>query len=858
MTRSRITDDRPLPPPGARWILNVLLLHRVRLRRRWPQELLAVAGIAVGVALLFASQVASTSLSGPVRDLNRGLVGQAQLQIIARGDDGMSDRTADRARRVPGVQIAAPVLEVRSNLVGPRGARPVTAFGADPRTVRLRGSLLQGFTAQEAAEQEALGVPAPIAREVGVRFGDEARLQIAARTRRVPVATVDHDDVGALVDTSIALAPLRYLQRLSGREGRISRVLVQADPGRLPEVRAALARVAGPGADVRDADHESRLFDQAVAPTSQATLISSVVSALVGFLFAFCAMLVTAASRRALAIDLRLDGYRPGQVVRILLFDALVLGVVAVAVGLVLGDALSRRGYGADVSFLGGAFPLGEARVVTPWAFVVAIVGGLAAATLGVLGPLSGVLADRTARTPRQPTGAARPRVRRAVPAAGAVCLLASIGVTTLAPGAAIVALVLLVLALVLLLPAVLVAVIGALEWLSRRRSRSVAAVELALPALRAREWRARSLAIATTGAVAVFGAVALQGARANLQQGLGGVSAELNGAADLWVTPYGPGSLLATDPYAPAVTRGLADVPGVAGLGAYRASFLDVAGRRAWVMAPPRGAGPPVPADQLLDGGAAQTTRRLGGSGWATVSRALADALDVRVGDAFTLPTPRPLRLRVAAVTTNLGWSGGSAVLSPVDYVRGWGSRAVSATQVRLAPGVAPAVGRERVARALGTGSPLRLETADERVARQEASARSGLTRLGQIAWLTLMAAVLAMASAMTALLWQRRTTVARQKLDGLTTGAMWRSLAVESGTLFLTGCVAGALFALLGQVLFTRGLATISGFPVVTTVRVGVAASSFALVTAVALLAVLVPGGLVARVRPSLRTGD
>ena len=43
---------------------TIFYLYRVRLRARLVQELLAVVGIAVGVALLFASQVANTSLAG--------------------------------------------------------------------------------------------------------------------------------------------------------------------------------------------------------------------------------------------------------------------------------------------------------------------------------------------------------------------------------------------------------------------------------------------------------------------------------------------------------------------------------------------------------------------------------------------------------------------------------------------------------------------------------------------------------------------------------------------------------------------------------------------------------------------------
>ncbi len=51
---------------------SILLLYRVRLRTRIVQELFAVRGIAVGVALLFASQIASTSLDGSVAAAHQG------------------------------------------------------------------------------------------------------------------------------------------------------------------------------------------------------------------------------------------------------------------------------------------------------------------------------------------------------------------------------------------------------------------------------------------------------------------------------------------------------------------------------------------------------------------------------------------------------------------------------------------------------------------------------------------------------------------------------------------------------------------------------------------------------------------
>ena len=736
MSERRWEPLPPLPAPGRVRLRNVLSLYWVRLRDRWLQELLAIAGIAVGVALLFASQVANTSLSGPVQQLTRGIVGNSQLQVVARGPDGLPESAFDEIAALPGVRRAAPILQAQANLVGPRGDQAVTLFGADPRIVRLRGSLLQGFSADDASQQQALVLPTWIARKLGARFGDTIRLQIAGRTVRAQIAVAGRSEIGVLNDTTIGLAPLGYLQRLTGLRDRVSRILVEAEPGAVAAVDRELRRVARGRFDVTPADHEAQLFDKAAEPISQATTISSVVSALVGFLFAFCAMLVTVASRRALAIDLRLDGYTPRRVVGVLLLDAAVLGVVASAIGLALGELLSERGFGTDVSYLAGAFPLGDQRIVTASSVLIAVGGGMLAAALGVLAPLRGVVFARVPERDANGTVAeAHSRAAVVMPAAGIACLLLAMVITAAAPDIALVGLIALGLALVLLVPTMLAGVIGALAWLSAHRSRVVVSVQLALPQLSAPEWRARTLAIATTGAVAVFGAVALQGARLNLQDGLFGVAPGLNESADLWVLPQGAGDLFGTTPVPATEIGALKRVPGVREVARYRAGFLDIADRRVLVFGPPADAATPVPVAQVREGDRSTLAARMRSGGWATVSRALADDLHVGVGDRFVLPSPVPTTLRVAAITTNLGWTGGAVFLNADDYARAWRTQAIGAYEVRLTPGVDPEVMRARVAAALGPASAFRVETRAARSTRQQEVIGSGLTRLRQVA---------------------------------------------------------------------------------------------------------------------------
>jgi len=817
-----------------------------------------VLGIAAGVALLYATQVASTSLSGPVGAMNDGLVGHSQLQLLSRGSTGFPDQMYDEVTALPGVRRAAPVLQLPGNVVGPRGQRAVTLFGADPRIVRLRGSLLKGFTSKDAAEQQTIVLPSPTARAIGVSVGDDVRLQLAGRTITQPAVVAGRDQIGSLVNTSMALAPLAYLQQLARSGHMVTRILVEAEPGQIASVRRGLERLAAGRIDVRPADYETKLFDQAAKPTSQASAIFSVLSALVGFLFAVCALLVTAADRRKLAIQQRDQGYPPASTLATLLVDAAVVGVVGTALGLAVGELVSRQGFSSDVSFLSGAFPIGDQRVVTWQSIAIAGAGGLLAAAFGVLAPVRDIVVTRrpfhSRPAPAPEPASDRSRLSGPLPILAVVCLAAAIAITVAAPGAAVVGLVLLAAALVLSLPMILAGTVAGLEWCNRR-GRSLAAVELALQQLRARRWRARALAIVATGAVAVFGATALEGARTNLAAGLTDDVRGLAAASPIWVAPRGAGDVYGTTSFPPSAASTLAQLPAVGSVALYRAGLLDIGDRRAWIIGVPGDAQVPIPPHQVLNGDQQQATQRIRSGGWVTVSRALADDLGLHVGERFTLATPRPAQLRVAAITTNLGWSAGALLMNASDFAHAWGATAAAAYHVRPASGTSAAEAGRQVARALGPRSALRVESATQRADRQATAGLSGLKRLQQIAQLTLLAAVLAMSATMTGLLWQHRPLVASLKVHGLGTGLLWRALLVETAVLFVTGTVAGGALGLLGQVLCTRGIQVVTGFPVAEGIQLGTAAMAMAVVAGASLVALIAPGYAVTRVRPSWR---
>ena len=69
--------------------------------------------------------------------------------------------------------------------------------------------------------------------------------------------------------------------------------------------------------------------------------------------------MLTVPQRRSLIEDLRLDGYTRRMIVQVLLLDALVLGVLASVLGLLLGELLSVALFSSNPGYLSFAFPIG-------------------------------------------------------------------------------------------------------------------------------------------------------------------------------------------------------------------------------------------------------------------------------------------------------------------------------------------------------------------------------------------------------------------------------------------------------------------------------------------------------------------
>jgi putative ABC transport system permease protein len=861
-------------------------LYRMRLAVHPLQELLALLGIAAGVAMVFAVLVANNGLTGSVEQLSRGITGHATLEVAARGPDGMDERIARRIAELPSVRTAAPVLEVQGEAVGPAGRQAIDFLGVQQSSmISLGGSLLNDLGGVRLVQGVAL--PEGVVSALGVHTGGSVVLQIGGYAERVPVgAVMTTDQIHALSDSPIAVAPLPAAQLLAGMPGRITRVFVAPATGTARSLAHDLRRVAGSGLDVRPANTEAHLAEQAAGPNDQLTAVFAGVSAIVGVLLAFNAMLLTMPERRRFVAMLRVQGFTRGGVLSVLAFEALVLAIAASILGLLLGDLLSHTLFRAVPGYLRFAFPVGTQQIVDFSSLALAFGIGMAATLLATGRPVLDLYSRRPVDAPlsHEPqTSTRRPsRARPLLLVVAAVLLALTVAVSRVASAATMAAIGALVLAMLFVVPGCLAAVLRIADRLSYRLPRRGGLLGLSISELRATG--TRSVALAATMAVAVFGSVALEGSRRDLLRGLDQNFVGNLHTADLAMAPAGDENLLFTEPLRPLPTSHMNSRLGskagrdIRTIRQFQASVLDLPNRRVWVNARPPDERTMIAPGELVKGNLAVASRELRSGGWAAVSTAIADEEHLHIGQRFSIPTPSGTSpFRLAAIITNLGWPPGAILMNTNDYQRDWRTSQPTAIEIDVRRGVSPQRAKADLLAALGSAeesvspppplaaklgfnhpvvvrSGLTVQTADERTAVAERLARQGLDRLRQITLLVLIGALAAAAAALAGALWQRRSWLAALRAQGVERAQLWQGLLMETGLVVALGTVLGAAFGLYGQLLLTRWLRLTTGFPAPYSLAAWLALGLLALMAILTITVGAVPGYFAARVPPGL----
>lgn len=761
--------------------LREISAHRGRL-------IASTAVVLVSTALLVTVLSIITSIDAAIDSVGDRVVGNARVEVSAASGAGMDAALTDAVARTDGVAAAVPMVQTTVTTEGDN----LLLVGSTLSASALR-SPVQRMVAPELGP--LLSRPGSVL--VGPAVGIAPDRTIMLQGTRTPVAAVlDDEDAHRFNGGRFAFAPIDTAQRISGRGTVIDSILVVAREG--TDTAALSDRVAGvvdSRALVGAPNAERLKTSNGVALIRYVALSSAGMAFLVSAFLIYTAMSMAIAGRRARISLLRALGGSRRSIAGDLVLETTLFALPGAVLGALTGLLLGRYAVGnlpavfmqtvsARIEFTVPAAVVVGAIIVS--VIVCALAAAVAARSVYKVSPLEALAPVGVSAIDRTPGWT---RVAAAVVGIilAAVAffnartqpgILANSGITVMFAAEI----------------AIGYALGPQLVRLAARAARLFGAAGAVAAENITRSPR-RTWATLMIVAVAVAASYAISAGNANAVDSTRDSVSSLR-AADIWVSTAAPGAF-ATGPALPdAVVRAVADAPSTAATVGEQGTYVSLGNQRAMVF----GLAPGT-ANPLAHSVDEATARRLLTGDGIVLSRDLAEALSVEVGDRLTVPTPTgDHQITVLATVPYFSGLNGAAAIG-LSQMRTWFAMpGYSAMQVTLRPGADVADSITALRQSVPAGVHV---FSGDRAVDAFGEALGQATTLNHLIWIivTLIAAVSVFNAMMLSVL-DRRRELGVLRAIGASRGFLTRSVVAEAVGVALAGALAGLVFGLIQQV--------------------------------------------------------
>lgn len=320
-------------------------------RHAW-QSALMVLGIALGVAVVVAIDLANASAGRAFELSTEALTGKATHQITG-GPQGLDEQVYVELKRGGWSEPAAPVLSeyISSDALG---GVPIQLLGIDPfADAPFRDFLGEQGGAPLAELTAFLTRPGAVllarstAERYGLQAGEGFDITVNGRNKTVFVAGLleAEDDLSRRALEGVLLADIATAQELTGRTGWLSRVDIILDPAR-PELVGRLEALLPQGALLVKAEARSSAVERMTEAFRLNLSALSLLALVVGLFLIYNTMTFSVVQRRGLFGTLRCLGVTRREIFAMVLAEAALVGVLGVVLGIGLGIALGKSTVG--------------------------------------------------------------------------------------------------------------------------------------------------------------------------------------------------------------------------------------------------------------------------------------------------------------------------------------------------------------------------------------------------------------------------------------------------------------------------------------------------------------------------------
>ena len=308
------------------------------------QSALFVLGVALGVGVVVAIDIANASASRAFLLSSESVTGKATHQIVG-GPIGFDSNLYTRLRLELGIKRSAPVVSELVRIAGSDQA--FRLLGVDPLAEPPFRSYLAGedndtdFDAlnRMIAMPGAVVVSETLAERMNLSPEDHLEISVAGRFHNGQIVGIlqaeDSSSQQALDD--LIIVDIATAQEWVGSPGRLSRIDLILEVDEIKPIQEVLPA----GLALRDVNEDSAL-DQLIAAFEINLQAMSLLALVVGLFLIYNTVTFSVVQRRGVIGILRSLGTTRAQVFVVILSEALILGAIGTLLGLALGIIFGR------------------------------------------------------------------------------------------------------------------------------------------------------------------------------------------------------------------------------------------------------------------------------------------------------------------------------------------------------------------------------------------------------------------------------------------------------------------------------------------------------------------------------------
>lgn len=363
------------------------------IRNRPGRAILTLLSIVIGVAAVVAVTISTATTNESYKEMFESVTGKASLEVVPvedvdeEGKGWFPESLASKLEKVEGV-TAIPSIQ-RNYKIFVRDLTPSCMLvGIDPKRTEIFDSyqLTEGEFFHSDKDNEAI-LEIGFAKGLGVKVGDEIKVP-GRRNLREPMTVVGlftPKSAANFIQGGVIFMPLSTAQPLVWKNRYINRIsIILADKVNEEAARSQMQSLLPPSVTLVVPSSKSQFAKETLQQAEQGLRFAFALSIALAVFMIFNTFLMNIGERRKQLAILRAIGTTRGQIMRMLLTEALAMGTLGTVLGCLAGVGGAFLLTAGMTSMFNGSIPTLR---LTPTPFILAAILGPAMSLVGVYIP---------------------------------------------------------------------------------------------------------------------------------------------------------------------------------------------------------------------------------------------------------------------------------------------------------------------------------------------------------------------------------------------------------------------------------------------------------------------------------------